>query len=88
MHLRMNHATGLMSPAVVSQPSRIASSGIAPPPANGSSTRGARPPYVIADLLARNQSTSALPSRPQCRMPPLVSRLRRSIVRPFSPSRS
>ena len=44
VHLRMNQATGLMSMAVTSQPSRIASRGIAPPPANGSSTLGARPP--------------------------------------------
>ena len=44
VHLRMNQATGLMSMAVASHPSRIASSGIAPPPANGSSTLGARPP--------------------------------------------
>jgi hypothetical protein len=40
----MNQATGLMSIAVTSQPRRMASSGIAPPPANGSSTFGARPP--------------------------------------------
>jgi hypothetical protein len=44
VHLRMNQATGLMSMAVASHPSRIASSGMAPPPAKGSSTLGARPP--------------------------------------------
>ncbi len=44
VHFKMNQATGLMSMAVTSQPRRIASSGMAPPPAKGSSTLGARPP--------------------------------------------
>ena len=35
VHFRMNHATGFKSAAVTSQPSLIASRGIAPPPANG-----------------------------------------------------
>ena len=43
MQRRMNHATGFKSDATTSQPSRIASSGMAPPPAKGSSTRGGRP---------------------------------------------
>ena len=51
------HATGLMSAATASHPSRIASSGIAPPPANGSSTRGARPPNA-SRISSRNLASS------------------------------
>ena len=84
----MNHATGLMSAATVSQPSRIASSGMAPPPANGSSTRGARPPNA-SRISARNRANSSTPSlslsRPQCRTPPRVSaRSAPSTPRPVS----
>ena len=38
--LRMRQATGLRSLAKASQPRRNASSGIEPPPANGSTTKG------------------------------------------------
>ena len=57
----MSHVVGLISAATASHPSRIASSGIASPPANGSSTRGARPrtplglrpePHKLAAVLA------------------------------------
>jgi len=82
VHLRMNQATGLMSMAVASHPSRIASSGIAPPPAKGSSTLGARPPYALR-ISWRNQSISGLLSRPQCRTPPTVSSLTTSSTRPL-----
>src|SRR5438874_2337305 len=77
----MNQATGLISTAVTSQPSRIASKGIAPPPANGSSTLGARPPYAFL-ISARNQSMSGLFSLPQCRTPPSVRSLTTSTVLP------
>src|SRR5437588_287846 len=78
----MNHATGLMSTAVTSQPSRIASSGIAPPPAKGSSTLGARPPYA-SRILSRNHCRSAPDSRPQCRIPPSVSTVTCSSMPPL-----
>ena len=77
----MNHATGLMSDAVTSHPSRMASKGIAPPPANGSSTRGARPPNAWR-ISSRSAATSGNPSRPQCRIPPTVS----SFIRPSAPA--
>jgi hypothetical protein len=64
VHLRMNQATGLMSMAVTSHPRRIASSGIAPPPAKGSRTFGARPPYASRSF-CRNHSKSGPDSLPQ-----------------------
>ena len=87
VQVRRNHATGLTSAAVAAHPSRIASSGIAPPPANGSSTRGGRPPYA-SRMRPRNQSRSGLSSRFQCRTPPRVDRRRRATVRPAAFSSS
>jgi len=48
VHLRMSVATGLYSTAWVSHPSLITSSGIEPPPANGSRTLGSFPPFVFS----------------------------------------
>ena len=78
VHFSRNQATGFKSTAVTSQPRRIASSGIAPPPANGSRTRGARPPYA-ARISSRSACNSAAlsRSRPQCNTPPTVSPTRR-----------
>ena len=77
----MNQATGLRSAATASHPSRIASSGIAPPPAKGSRTRGARPPNAFR-IASRRFPIAAAPSsslsRPQCRIPPRVSSFMRS----------
>ena len=52
------YATGLRSRATASQPRRRASSGIEPPPAKGSSTRGARPPWAWR-IRSRARSSSA-----------------------------
>ena len=49
----MNHARGLMSMAVASQPSRIASSGMAPHPPNGSSPFGACPYTFLMHRIPR-----------------------------------
>ena len=87
VHLRSSQATGLMSMAVASQPSRMASSGIAPPPAKGSSTLGARPPWA-SRISRRKRSSSGPFSRPQWRMPPTVSSLAFSTVRPPTRLRS
>ena len=83
----MNQATGLMSIAVTSQPRRMASSGMAPPPANGSSTLGARPPYALR-ISSRNHARSGSFSRPQWRMPPTVSSFTFSTTRPPTRLRS
>ena len=53
VHFKMSHATGFRSAAVTSQPSLIASRGIAPPPENGSRTFGGRPPFALQDLLTK-----------------------------------
>ena len=87
VHLRMNHATGLTSTAVASHPRRIASSGMAPPPANGSITRGARPPNVLR-IFSRNQRNSSSLSPPQCNTPSAVSSFACSTTRPFTCLRS
>ena len=68
----MNHATGLMSDTAASHPSRMASRGMAPPPAKGSRTRGARPPNA-ARTSSRSRASSGEDSRPQWRTPPVVS---------------
>ena len=68
----MNQATGLMSDAVTSHPSRMASRGMAPPPAKGSRTLGARPPNA-ARTSSRRRARSGEDSRPQWRTPPVVS---------------
>ena len=60
-----------MSATIASHPSRIASSGIALPPANGSSTRGARPPNA-SQISARNLASSPPSSRSQWKIPPRV----------------
>ena len=77
----MSQATGLRSAATASHPSRIASRGIAPPPAKGSRTRGTRPPNAFR-ISSRRFSISAAPSsllsRPQWRIPPRVSSFIRS----------
>ena len=69
----MNHATGFRSAASTSHPSRIASSGIAPPPANGSSTRGARPPKA-SRTSSRKASSSRRFSFPQWKIPSFHTR--------------
>lgn len=69
----MNHATGLRSAATASHPSRIASSGIAPPPANGSSTRGARPPNASRSLPGTGRARPRPP--PRSRVPSAGFRL-------------
>ena len=72
MQSRTNQATGFRSDAVTSQPNRIASRGIAPPPANGSRMRGARPPNA-SRISSRSFSISGSLSRPQWSTPPAVS---------------
>ena len=61
-----------MSDAVTSHPSRMASRGMAPPPAKGSRTLGARPPNA-ARTSSRRRARSGEDSRPQWRTPPVVS---------------
>ena len=76
-----------MSMAVAAQPSRMASSGMAPPPAKGSSTRGARPPCA-ARISLRSRAMSGSFSRPQWRIPPSVASLFLSTMRPPTRLRS
>ena len=73
VHFKMNQATGFKSAAVTSQPNRIASNGIAPPPANGSSIFGACPPFALR-ISSRSLERVALfsISRFQRSMPPSV----------------
>ena len=60
----MNHATGLMSMAVTSQPRRMASRGIAPPPAKGSSTLGRTAAVSLANLLPEPLKVGAILASP------------------------
>ena len=68
----MNQATGFRSAATTSQPRRIASNGMAPPPAKGSRTRGGRPSKAFL-ISSRNSSSRRSDSRPQRSTPPSVS---------------